>query len=41
MKGGVSYEEVMNMTLIEKQIMVEFIEKQLKIQAKNPLARLL
>ena len=45
MKGSVSYGEVMEMTLLEKQLMSEFLESQLKdeakMMAKNPLFKLL
>ena len=41
MKGSLSYETVMEMTLLEKQIVADFLEKQFKIQAKNPLLKLL
>jgi hypothetical protein len=41
MKGSLSYHEVMEMTLLEKQIVAEFIEKQLNAQKKNPLLKFL
>jgi hypothetical protein len=45
MKGSVSYNEIMEMTMLEKQLMSEFIQKQLENDAKmmknNPLMRLM
>jgi hypothetical protein len=39
-KSTISYHEVVNMSYLEKQILADLIEKQMKIAAKNPLARL-
>lgn len=45
MKGSISYNEIMEMTMLEKQIMSEFIQKEMENDAKmmkaNPLMRLL
>jgi hypothetical protein len=41
MRGSVSYDEVMEMTLLEKQLMAEFIENQIKQEQKNPLLKLM
>lgn len=44
MKGSVSYNEIIEMTMLEKQIMSEFIQKEMENDAKiakaNPLFRL-
>ena len=40
MKGSVSYDEIMEMTLLEKQLMAEFIEEQFEREKKNPLLKL-
>jgi hypothetical protein len=36
MKGAVSYADVMDMTLTEKQIMADFISKQVAAENKVP-----
>ncbi len=39
-KGSVDYGTAMNMTLLERQLLAETIEKQMKQEAKNPLLKL-
>ena len=39
--GSFGYDRLMEMTLLEKQILVTILEKKFKIESKNPLLRLL
>lgn len=36
MRGAISYTEMMNMTLAEKQVVADFIEKRLENEKKSP-----
>jgi len=35
-----AYDRIMEMTLFEKQILADLLDKKLKIEAKNPLMKL-
>lgn len=36
MRGAISYNEMMDMTMAEKQIVGDFIEKRLEVERKSP-----